>query len=110
MVMVIVYSMTVTSFGLLISGLVKSFSQLSSIAPIIIMATSMLGGCYWPLEIVGSELLVNLSMITPQRWGLIAINNTIIYGNLNHIITPTIALLLMTVVFFSLGIKMIRYE
>nr|HPL54672.1 ABC transporter permease [Bacillota bacterium] len=61
---------TVTSMGLLLSGVVKTRGQLSSIAPVVLTSTSMLGGCMWPLEIVNSKPLLLLAELTPQKWAM----------------------------------------
>lgn len=75
-----VFVFCVTSLGMFLSNFVKSMGQLSAVSPIIITGTAMLGGCFWPLEIVTSKVILALSLLTPQRWAIEAIKGIVIYG------------------------------
>lgn len=64
------YTFAAIAMGLLVSQNVKTHQQLSAITPLIIVATSMLGGCMWPLEFVTNPVIRFLSLLTPQRYGM----------------------------------------
>ncbi|MDW5299413.1 MAG: ABC transporter permease [Sedimentibacter sp.] len=102
---------TVTSLGLMISGFVKTQAQLGSMVPVILTSTSMLGGCMWPLEIVNNKALLLLAELTPQKWAMQGINNIASRGmGFEAAIVPTVVLLLMGIVFFAVGVKVLKYE
>ena len=99
---------TVSALGLLLSNVVSTMGQLGALTPIIITATSMIGGCMWPLEIVNSKVLLMASNFTPQKWALAGIKSIAMYNNeLSSIIKPTAILLSMGVVFLIAGIYLL---
>lgn len=96
----------VTSLGLMMSGFIKTQGQLGTIAPIVLTSTSMLGGCMWPLEIVNNKIILFLAELTPQKWALQGIENIASKGmGFEASIVPTVILLLMGTVFFTIGVK-----
>jgi ABC-2 type transport system permease protein len=102
---------TVTSMGLLLSGVVKTHAQLSSITPVVLTSTSMLGGCMWPLEIVNNKLLLFLAELTPQKWAIQGMEGIAVKGmGFEAAIFPTIVLLGMGVLFFAAGVKVMKFE
>lgn len=102
---------TVTSLGLMLSGIVKTNAQLSSIAPLVLTSTSMLGGCMWPLEIVNNKILLFLAELTPQKWAVQGMENIASKGmGFEAAILPTIVLLIMGIIFFGIGIKMVTID
>jgi len=101
----------VTSLGLLLSSVLKNQAQLSSMAPLVLTSTSMLGGCMWPLEIVNSKVLLFLAELTPQKWAIQGIGNIASKGmGFESAILPSIVLLIMGIIFFTAGVKLIKYE
>ena len=102
---------TVTSMGLLLSGVVKTRGQLSSITPVVLTSTSMLGGCMWPLEIVNSKPLLLLAELTPQKWAMQGMESIASKGmGFEAAIFPTIVLLIMGILFFAAGVKTVKFE
>jgi len=104
LVVIAAFVFCVTSLGMFLSNFVNSIGQLSAISPVIITGTAMLGGCFWPLEIVTSKPLLLLSNITPQKWAIEAIEKVIIHGyNLNEVMFSVAVLVGMGIVYLSLG-------
>lgn len=102
---------SVTSLGLLLSGIVKTHSQLAALTPIVLTSMGMLGGCMWPLDIVKSKILLAFANITPTKWAVYGIEKIAMYGGgLNDAITPTLILLTMGTIFFIIGVKLVRFE
>jgi len=102
---------SITSFGLLLSGVVKTEAQLGSITPLLLTSTSMLGGCMWPLEIVDNKILLLLAELTPQKWAIQGIENIASKGmGFESAILPTIVLLSMGIIFFGAGVKITKFE
>ena len=95
------YIIASMSLGLFISSFVKTEQQLGAVSPMIIVSTSMLGGCMWPLEMVTNKLVRGLSLITPQRWAMEGLQKIILYnGNVADVLQQIIYLLILSFVFF----------
>lgn len=101
----------VTCLGLLLSGLVKTHSQLAAISPVVLTSTAMLGGCMWPLDIVNSRILLFLANLTPQKWAVEGMTKIATYGyGFEAAIIPSVVLILMGVFFFGIGVKLVKFE
>lgn len=104
-----VFVFCVTAMGMFLSNFVNTMGQLSAIAPVIITGTAMLGGSFWPLEIVSNKFLLALSTLTPQRWGINAIEKIVIHGSgLSEIYTNIMILMLMGIVYLGLGVYLLE--
>lgn len=102
---------TVTCLGLFLSGIVKTHSQLSAITPVILTSTSMLGGCMWPLEIINSKVLLLLANITPQKWAIQGMERIAMYGSgFEAAVIPSLVLLAMGLVYFGLGVRLVKFK
>ncbi|SDZ04465.1 ABC-2 type transport system permease protein [Proteiniborus ethanoligenes] len=111
MVVGLAFVFTTTSLGLFLAGLVKTHSQLSALLPVVLTSTSMLGGCMWPLDIVNSKILLGIANFMPQKWALEGMEKIAMYGSgFNAAIMPTFVLVVMGLIFFILGVKLVRFE
>lgn len=102
--------LSVVGFGLTIAGLVKTKQQASALAAVLIVSTCMLGGVYWPLDIVPNAMQ-EMAKAVPQSWAIAGMQE--IMSNSLHGPTlrkATLALLAFTVVFFTLGLKRIKFD
>lgn len=103
------YVIAAMSLALLIISFVKTEQQLAAISPMIIVATSMLGGTMWPTELVTNKVVKMTAYITPQRWAMQGFKNIIIFrGGIKDVIEPIGYLCILAIVFFT--ISMIRYR
>ncbi len=104
LILISVYLLAVIGLGMFLSSLVKTHSQLSAVSAIVITATTMLAGCYWPLEIE-PEFMQKLAYLFPQYWANTGLTKTVI-GNegIGSIGLPVVILLGMGVVYFVLSI------
>lgn len=101
----------VTCLGLMLSGIVKTQSQLSAVTPVVLTSTAMLGGCMWPLEIVNSKIILFLANLTPQKWAIQGMERIASYGQgFEAAVLPSAVLLAMGVVFFAVGVRLVRIE
>ena len=109
MLVVTVFVFAVTSMGLMLSGIVKTYAQLGAMAPVILTSTSMLGGCMWPLEIVNNKVLLFLAELTPQKWAIQGMEAIAAKGmGFEAAIIPSIVLFAMGIIFFGIGVKMVK--
>ncbi len=96
--------------GLFIAGLVKTSEQQSVFGNLIIVSTCMLGGVYWPLEIM-PDFMQQLAKFVPQYWGLEGFAELSVRGGTAlDILVPVGILLGFTAVFLVIGMTRIRFE
>jgi len=70
---------------------------------------AMLGGAYWPLEIVSSKVILALSYISPIKYGLEILKGVTINASpYVELLQPLSLLLFMTVVFMGIGISVLE--
>jgi len=101
----------VTALGLLLSGVVKTHAQLASVTPVVLTSTSMLGGCMWPLDIVNNKILLFLAELTPQKWAIQGMENIAARGmGFEAALVPALVLAGMGILFFGIGVKLVKYE
>lgn len=99
------YVIAGTAMGLFITGFIKTQQQLAAVLPTIIVSTSMIGGCMWPVEMMGSKFLRTFAEFLPQRWGMDGLSKVILYnGGIGDVIKPIIILLIIAVVFLLAAI------
>ncbi|MGT2807647.1 ABC transporter permease [Streptococcus iniae] len=66
------FSLLAIGFGLLVGAIAKNSQQSSQLANVIVMPTSMLAGCLWPLSITPTYMQI-IGKCLPQNWVLSAI-------------------------------------
>ncbi|MFP7299887.1 ABC transporter permease [Neobacillus niacini] len=100
----------VVGFGLMIAGIVKTKQQAGAIGAVLIVSTCMLGGVYWPIDLV-PEFMQKISLAVPQSWAMSGFKE-IISGSLHSaaLIKDTLALFGFTVVFFVIALRGITYK
>ena len=101
--------LTIIGFGLMMAGLVKTSQQAGALNAVLIVSTCMLGGVYWPLEIV-PEFMQQIALGVPQSWMMAGLRE-IISGSLY---TPTLLKAVFTLVgfsaiFFTIGLKNMKF-
>lgn len=98
----------VVGFSLMMASLLKSKKQTQIVNAIVIVSTCMLGGIYWPLEIV-PVFMQQISKFVPQTWmisGFEAImQGDIVYSNFNM---DVFVLSCFTIVFLWIGLLNLR--
>jgi len=107
LVILLAFCFCMTSFGLLLSFGIKTSQQLQVIAPVVLVSSAMLGGCYWPLEIVRSKALLAASKAVPAGWAMQALKGMIAYNQgFEAVYLPAAVLLLMGVVFLGVAVQL----
>jgi ABC-2 type transport system permease protein len=109
MIVIAAFVFCVASLGMFLSNFVKTMGQLSALSPIIITGTAMIGGCFWPLEIVTSKILLFLSLLTPQRWAIEGIRSILVYNeSLMAVKWPILILMGMGMFYLTLGAYLLK--
>ena len=92
-----------------ITAIVKNVQQFNAVIPIVSGSLGMIGGAYWPLEIVESTFLIALSKINPITYGMEVLNGVVLYGYpLEELLFPISILILMGVVMTGIGIHLME--
>ncbi|WP_316568247.1 ABC transporter permease [Neobacillus sp. YIM B06451] len=102
--------LTVVGLGLMIAGLVKTKQQAGALSAVIIVSTCMLGGVYWPLDVV-PDFMKLIAKFVPQSWMMSGIRE-IVSGSLHGptIWTAIAVLAGFCLLFYYLGIRKLKYE
>lgn len=102
---------TMTSLGLLLSGIVRTEAQLSAITPVVLTSTGMLGGCLWPLEIINSKVLLTIANFVPQKWAVEGMEKIAVNGyGFEAALMPSLVLLGMGLIYFMVGVRLVKFE
>ncbi|MEW8972130.1 ABC transporter permease [Mesobacillus jeotgali] len=101
---------TIVGFGLMMAGIVKTRQQASALSAVLIVSTCMLGGVYWPIEIV-PEFMQQIAKAVPQSWMITGFRE-IVSGSLYlpALRNSTAVLLVFSLVFFTIGLRRMKYE
>lgn len=101
---------TIVGFGLMMASIVKTRQQASALSAVLIVSTCMLGGVYWPLEIV-PEFMQQIAKAVPQSWMITGFRE-IVSGSLYipAIRNSALILLAFSLLFFTIGLKRMKYN
>ncbi|MFO1446382.1 ABC transporter permease [Bacillus sp. Bva_UNVM-123] len=106
LIVLIPYVFTIVALSMFITGLVKSNRQYNAFIPLVSVSMAMLGGAYWPIEIVSSPILQALSKISPITYGMEILKGVTIYQMpLSDLLFPISMLMLIGVVLMGIGIN-----
>lgn len=109
LILIIPYVFAIVAMSILITGLVKTVQQFNAVIPIIAVSMAMIGGAYWPLEVVESKFMLALSKFDPITYGMEALNGIVVYEySLGEVLYPISILLLMGVVMTGVGIHLME--
>lgn len=74
-----VFITTITALALLLASFLKSEQQQQTVGSVLVIASSMLAGIFWPLE-VAPAIMQQIAIITPQYWLLEALYDVVFVG------------------------------
>ncbi|MGC4378058.1 ABC transporter permease [Fictibacillus sp. Mic-4] len=101
-IVLFVFSIVSISIGILISSQAKNSKQAQAIAILISTPFAMLGGCFWPIDIM-PDVLQKIAEFIPISWGLKALKK-LVYGNsLSHVMLELSILAGFAIIFFLLS-------
>lgn len=101
---------TATGLGVMVSALVRTEAQAGSLATLLLLILSALGGCFVP-RFVMPEWLQLAGFVTPHAWGLEAYHDLLVRGMGLAQVLPKIGVLAaFAALFFAVGAWRFRYE
>lgn len=103
------YTFAIVALGMLVMGLVSRPQQLQAVVPIIATGMAMIGGAFWPIELVSNNILLTISKILPMTYGLEALKGVAVYNrSWQELSEPVSILLLIGVVCMGIGINLME--
>ncbi len=105
-----VYALAATGLGVMVSTLVRTRGQMSAVTAISATALAMLGGCYWPVDILNPTMRT-IAFLTPTGWAMSGLTNVVVrYQGTAAAVTPTLALVGMATAFLAVGMFRLKLE
>ncbi|MEH7386141.1 ABC transporter permease [Bacillus sp. JJ1521] len=109
LIVLIPYVFSIVALALFLVSVVKSTQQFNAIISLVSVCLSMLGGAYWPLEIVSSDFLLKVSNFVPIKHAMEGLKAATIYGApMSELLYPISILTLMGVVLIGIGINVME--
>lgn len=105
----VLYVLSIVALSILISSLVRTAQQYNAIIPLLSVSMAMLGGAYWPIELVDNPFLIAAAKVVPLAYGMEALKGAAVY-NLGWIelAQPLGILALITVLCMGVGINLME--
>ncbi|MFS1513334.1 ABC transporter permease [Chengkuizengella sp. SCS-71B] len=85
-----------------IASTVNNIKILSNITPLIVVPTCMIGGCFWPIEIM-PDFMQKLANIVPQKWTIEAVEKMAMGQSLSDVSMHFLVLFLFAVILIGFG-------
>lgn len=106
-----VYLFAVTGIVMIFVPFIKKQQTLTILGSILMALTGMLGGSFFPLDEVSSNIILTLSKFTPEAWALNSVSD-ITFNNaaLNSEITSIIILVAMGIVCFVISYTILNIK
>lgn len=104
------FGLAATGLGVMVSTIVRSRGQMSAVTAAGATALSMLGGCYWPLDIVNPTMRT-IANLTPTGWAMQGLTDVVVRAQgVTQALVPTLALLAMSALFLLVGVSRLRFD
>jgi ABC-2 type transport system permease protein len=109
-ILFLAYILSVTGLAILVSAVVRSRDQLSGLMPLLSVGLAMLGGSFWPLQIV-SPFMQTVAKFTPTGWAMIGLTDVVARNQgLEAALLPAGILLAFAAVSMGIGARLLKFE
>lgn len=107
--LILPYIFAIVALCILLTGLVKTAQQFNAVISIVTLSIAMIGGLFWPLDVVESKVMLMLSKFVPTTYGAEIMKDIAVYGvSPSELIQPISVLLLMGVFMAGIGIHLME--
>ncbi|MDQ0926681.1 ABC-type multidrug transport system permease subunit [Bacillus atrophaeus] len=107
-ILVSLFLLAIVGIGLMIAALVKTPEQQMALGNLFVIATCMVSGMYWPIEIE-PKLMQSVAEFLPQKWAMNGFTDIIANGaHISDVLGIYGILLAFAAVFFAVGVKALR--
>ncbi len=104
------FALAATGLSVMLSTLVRTRGQLSAMTAVGATSLAMLGGCYWPLDIV-NPFMRTIAYLTPTGWAMSGLTDVVVrYQGTAKAVTPSLVLVGFAAVFLAVGLSRLRLE
>jgi ABC-2 type transport system permease protein len=104
------YGLAATGLGVMISAVARTRGQVSAITAVGATSMAMLGGAYWPLDIV-SPAMRAIALVTPVGWAMTGLTDIVVRAQgAAQAVLPSAVLLGMAALFLSIGVSRLKME
>lgn len=101
-IVLFLFGISCTALGVAISSLCKDLRQANALSMLISTPIAMLGGCYWPRDVMGTTL-EQISNFVPTTWALQAANKIIDGKSLANVTVEMGVIVIFILVFFIIA-------
>jgi ABC-2 type transport system permease protein len=104
------FGLATTGLGVMLSTIVRTRGQMSAATAVLAVVLSMLGGAYWPLDIV-NPVMRTIAYFTPTGWAMQALTDVVVrYQGVSQALVPSLVLAGMAALFLAVGISRLKLE
>ncbi len=104
------YILASAGLAVFVTAVVRTRGQLSAIGPIAATGLSMLGGCYWPIEVT-PPFMQTIAKFTPTGWAMSGLLDVVARGQgLDAAWLPAAVLSAFAALAFSAGLAFLKVE
>jgi ABC-2 type transport system permease protein len=104
------FALAATGLGVMVSTLARTRGQISAVTAVLATAMSMLGGAYWPLDIVNPTMRT-IALLTPTGWAMTGLTDVVVrFQGAGQAVLPSAVLLGMAAVFLTVGVARLKLE
>jgi ABC-2 type transport system permease protein len=104
------FALATTGLGVMLSTLLRTRGQVSAATAVFGTSLSMLGGAYWPLDIV-SPAMRTVALMTPTGWAMTGLTNVVVrYQGAGQAVLPSAVLVGMAALFLGVGVARLKLE
>lgn len=104
------YVLAATGLAVMVSALVRTRGQMSGLSPLIATGLAMLGGCLWPIEVVG-PVMQFIAKLTPTGWAVMGLTDVVARNQgIGVAVLPALVLLGFAAATLGVGVRFLRLE
>lgn len=108
--LVAAFGLAATGLGVMVSTVVRSRGQMSALTAVSATALAMIGGAYWPLDIV-NPFMRFIAQLTPTGWAMQGLTDVVVRAQgAQAALVPSLAMTGMAVLFLAVGLSRLRFE
>lgn len=104
------FALAATGLGVMATTLVRTRGQMSALTAVAATALAMLGGAYWPLDIVNPTMRA-VALATPVGWAMTGLTDVVVRSQgASTAVLPATVLCGMALAFTAVGVSRLRLE
>jgi ABC-2 type transport system permease protein len=104
------FGLAATGIGIMISALARTRGQVSALTAVGATALAMLGGAYWPLDIVAPAMRT-IALLTPVGWAMTGLTDVVVRAQgTQQAVLPSAVLLGMALLALGVGVSRLKME